>query len=1041
MTVGVKMSQTGKVSKRKWVLWGAVLVLLLVLAGAFMAWHYRYNLLERKVRQIFDQNGFDIELEITSADAHRMNVENIELLSGGKPVFTASHVELEYDYKHALKGEFERVVIEHPTMNITLDESGNISNDWFPKKSGGNDFVFPAKGLNIEDAVINWHAPFGHGKTTVSLDAKSATHWNLIYQSPGTVLSKDEVSLTLDLNGGAEQERQDKVTSFGSIISKALTAPNLQMGHMKTDYHFDFSRKKSGEIGASGWLNFGGVGLETEKYSAKTAILKLDIESTFDPKTNGFKTLLSHWKLQSEDVSVKNPAYRQQIAKRLTSYNALQKAPIAKHFSGILPKKLSGLLASFSARGGGDFFVNKDGYRISFTDGITLKSQGQSIEITSNAPNALLYKAQENTLSVDVNVDWSGANAVRISGLKAQGVSSNGFRLNTVNSLQVQLQSKESWRMQKQGHALRLAPFDIDLNYTQNNGESDIWVSGVLDYDGIVPGGVVKGLRAGGVLTAHTNADAAREFKLGFAPQNTVHMDSFISTSGWQAKDIAFTLPMTKTLIYATGTGREMLADLQSLQAQIISPAQDRHMDITAQNVQVKTQMADFPKVWNLDISGAVLRSNDFPSPGTHIRSRISQLVLEQSANGDLHFTSFNPGTFIETDNIRIAEIDVKMNGTPEKFTANYSAPKVEFKGGNVPILPVTGTATFDNGVLTGDAIANLRNANNNTPIDIAFSSQEGRGRVNIDIQSMDFTPNGLQPQFLVSSLKGKLAEVSGQASAQFELEFGGGGPIRSYGTIGLMGLDMGTLVGPIRGINTQLKFSSLFPLETDGVQNATLAGFDPGFPLDNGRIRFEIISGGVRIDEASWPIENDLANPSDNGLVFIEPMLWRFGNVDNLATVHIDNLELANLFEKLGKDKLMVTGKVTGILPAKINGVDVLVEGGKLEVKEGGIIQFKTDAANAAAQKNEYAGHGLKALENLTYKKMEALIDGPLDGSVQLNVVAEGYNSDVLSGQKFLFDVGVEGELANIARNLSKSFSTSENVKRVLELSSGAPE
>ena len=114
---------------------------------------------------------------------------------------------------------------------------------------------------------------------------------------------------------------------------------------------------------------------------------------------------------------------------------------------------------------------------------------------------------------------------------------------------------------------------------------------------------------------------------------------------------------------------------------------------------------------------------------------------------------------------------------------------------------------------------------------------------------------------------------------------------------------------------------------------------------------------------------------------------------------------------------------------------------GGKLEVKDGGVIRFKTDAASAAAQKNEYAGHGLKALENLTYKKMQALIDGPLNGSVNLNVVAEGYNPDVLNGQKFLFDVGVEGELANIARNLSKSFSSQENIKRVLDLNSGAPE
>ena len=249
--------------------------------GAFTAWHYRYNLLERKVRQVFAQNGFDVELEISSADTHKMIVENIELSSGGKRVLMASRLELEYNYKHALKGEFERVVIERPTVNITLDKSGNIINDWFSKNSSGSGFVFPVKGLSIEDAVINWHAPFGHGKTTASMDANSATHWNLIYESPDTVLFKDGISLTLDLNGGAEQERQGKVTSFGSIISKTLATPNLLMGHMKTDYRFDFNRKKSGEINASGWLNFGGGGFGDGKIYCENDRLETGYRNKF----------------------------------------------------------------------------------------------------------------------------------------------------------------------------------------------------------------------------------------------------------------------------------------------------------------------------------------------------------------------------------------------------------------------------------------------------------------------------------------------------------------------------------------------------------------------------------------------------------------------------------------------------------------------------------------------------------------------------------------------------------------------------------------
>ena len=250
--------------------------------------------------------------------------------------------------------------------------------------------------------------------------------------------------------------------------------------------------------------------------------------------------------------------------------------------------------------------------------------------------------------------------------------------------------------------------------------------------------------------------------------------------------------------------------------------------------------------------------------------------------------------------------------------------------------------------------------------------------------------------------------------------------------------MDVGTLVGPFTGVNSDLSFSSMFPLKSQGVQTATVKGFDPGFPLQDGLIKFEIVENGVRIDEAVWPVSNIDGPP---GKIYVSPLDWHFGDVKNRAVIHIENIGLGTMLEGVGKDKLSATGQVYGELPAVIDGVNVRIDKGVVGVKDGGIIRFKSAGTDAAAAANENAGYAFQALENFQYKQLEALIDGPIDGDMTLKVVFEGYNPDVMNGQQFQFNNVFKGELLNIARNMSGAFSNEENLKRIMEIKEGESE
>ncbi len=1038
------MCKKTKMSRTRKVLWGLLGLLLVGVLVLALAWYNRYSLLETQVQKALDKRGIAAQFNITSADKHHMVIDDITMSAKGADIFSASSLALEYDVKRAFKGEFKRIVVRKPVLNIVLDEHGNIVGDYVPQSSAGAGFTFPVNGIVVEEGLVVWQTAFGHGRTKLSAEIVSAQNWNVVYNSPNTQLSQNGVALALDFAGGVEQSEDNKFTAFGTMFAPNLDTPVLQTGEAKTDYRFDIHRKNADILDVSGWLNIDAQDMDIAQYTANNVKLRLDIKTPFNTMHRNFETFDAGWTLRGDNISVKDTDQRQQLVDKLTARDAMSKAPIAMHFSHILPQELAVLLDAFSAEGKGRFSSNPSGYEVHLTDRFSVKNAHQTVHIPSQENATIRYDKRAQKLHFDANMDWRGAWPLQINNLKLEALSATGFRIDAMQRFSANIITNTAWKLRTNGEDFRLAPMDIDLDYTDIGSVRHVVMSGNLDYDGLVPEGRVQNLRAGGRMKIRMQNN---DFTLGFSSASNVHMDTFISQSGWRADGVDFEMNDTKNLIQSRVNGRELQAVLLGVTAQIISPEQDRHLQMSLDKIQVRSVLTDIPLVWNMNITGADIRSDDFPSPGTHIRAANSQLTVTQSLDGALYFKAKNPDTFIETDNVLVEHIEIDMEGTPEDIYARYNTPRVKFKGGDMPALPFSGTARLLDGVLTGNASANLALADGmavgeNTKADILFRSVDGQGTVEINIPALDFTPRGLQPQYFVPSLRGKIADVSGRVAANLHFSFGGDGPIQSYGTTDLINLNIGTLVGPISGINAKLKFSSIFPLTSDGVQMATVTGFDPGFPLNNGEVRFEMIPDGVRIDEAVWPIANkSAATDNEAGRLFIAPMQWMFGNVENTAIVHIENLDLETLLEDIGKDKLSVTGKISGVLPAKIKGVDVRIAQGKLEVKDGGIIQFKTPETGLAAERNELAGYALKALENLTYQKLEMRINGPLDGSVNLDMVIDGKNAEVLSGQPFLFNVGVEGELGNIVRNLSKSFSTQENIKRIMELHSGESE
>ena len=206
-----------------------------------------------------------------------------------------------------------------------------------------------------------------------------------------------------------------------------------------------------------------------------------------------------------------------------------------------------------------------------------------------------------------------------------------------------------------------------------------------------------------------------------------------------------------------------------------------------------------------------------------------------------MQFYMAAPEADVKTQLVTATGIRVEVAGEPSKYELHYSPGqadegRVKFEGDALPRLPMTGVVNFADGAFIGTATTTLPLADD-APIEIAYRFKDGAGTADVNIPELRFLPKGLQPQYLVSALKGKIADVEGLVEANIKLAFAAGQPLQSSGTAKIIDMNFGTLPGPLTGVNTEMSFSNMFPLQSQGRQTLKVDKFDAGFPLENGVI------------------------------------------------------------------------------------------------------------------------------------------------------------------------------------------------------------
>ena len=1032
--------------------WGlASLLLILIIAAAYM-WHNRYAFLEDTLERVLAEQGLDAELSITNIQKQNALLSDITITSDGHSVFSADTLKIDYDWREALKGRMNRIELSGAVLDITVDEQGKIIDGWMPASNPDSELVLPPQGLHLIDSRVRAKSPYGEVNATGNLTFQSFEDLKADFVIDPSVFSFG----TLEVKGGGEisasiRPGENKVTAMLDFTDMVHPLAKLSYASMKADVILDLVEDQSH---VSGPVRLSFAELKSDTVEAENGELNWDGNFSVLPNSAVIRQADGKWDLNVGRMTYSDKAGRTQLAKRLTLNEALSAAPVATHFADSLTATLKRLLVEADVAAKGEFFRYDDKAEVRLTAPLTAKTKSTQVSI-SPLKDALFYDYNRETelIKLAATVALSGGRAVRLQNMQLEARSENGLAISGVSSFETRAVMADPWQANSEEGNVRLAPLTARTRYVNTPQKREMHVDlSAVDYDGPLPGGYAMGLKTQGAL----KIDLAGEgLSTMFVPSggNSVTLRRFETAAGWTAQDINLDL-VSETPFYVRGADPEtakVSARVETVSTLLTEVETGRQLDIRLGAVDVDMDIRNGIQDWKLGLFDAEIKTDDFGGVGTVVGASEAILLATLNPDADTQIQLTSDAARVRTDQIFTENMKVGLKGTPTAFHLSFGEKDlagmgiVEFSDQALPQLPLRGHLDYSNGQIVGEAITLLPKAED-ADIYITFRLKDGEGTANIEIERLTFTENGFQPQNLIPALQGKIANVVGSVSATIDIAFSPDKPLQSFGRAKLNNIDFGTLPGPFSGVNTEIEFTSIFPLVSSGVQRMTLDSFNPGVDLVDGVIEYELVEGGVNFLSAKWPLAN--------GFISVDPAVWKFDAPENRVVLRIEDVSVGAFLGDAGGGALTVTGDMVGEIPVVVAGVDVRIDEGQLGVENGGVIQYRAQELTSVVdlipekyvtmqdfqqfqefRENEDLGENVgkdlafTALRNFEYKSLSVKLDGPLDGEIEVNSRFIGSNPKILAGTEFDFNVNIIGELVNLIRSL-KPDSSFERIK-----------
>ncbi|MEO7786324.1 MAG: YdbH domain-containing protein [Sphingomicrobium sp.] len=337
--------------------------------------------------------------------------------------------------------------------------------------------------------------------------------------------------------------------------------------------------------------------------------------------------------------------------------------------------------------------------------------------------------------------------------------------------------------------------------------------------------------------------------------------------------------------------------------------------------------------------------------------------------------------------------------------------------------------------VLAGDRITTTGALHNPasgalvTNVSILHQLASGRGHADLDVPGLRFALNGLQPDAITPLTEGVIALVDGTIAGQGRINWNGT-RVTSTGDFSTAGTDLAAPFGPITGLAGTIHFTDLLALETAPGQSVTLATVNPGIPVENGTLRYQLLPGQlVKIERGEWPFMG--------GRLILRETILNLGRpTAKRLTFEVVGLDAHTLVESFGFKEISASGTFDGVLPMIFDESGGRIVGGRLDSRApGGSLSYI--GVVSKANLGLFGGIVFNALRDLRFHSMIVRLDGDLAGEfatrLTVDEVALGNNKTqrivrgLLKKLPFKFNVSIKGPFRALI-GTAKSFTDPRN-------------
>ena len=278
----------------------------------------------------------------------------------------------------------------------------------------------------------------------------------------------------------------------------------------------------------------------------------------------------------------------------------------------------------------------------------------------------------------------------------------------------------------------------------------------------------------------------------------------------------------------------------------------------------------------------------------------------------------------------------------------------------------------------------------------IAHDLGAGAGHADLTVPGIAFGEH-FQPDQLTRLTFGVIANVVGSVSGEGHIRWTPQG-VTSDGVFRTAGTDLAAAFGPVTGVAGEIRFTDLLALESAPGQVATIKTLNPGVPVNDGTIRYQLLPGTrIAVEQGRWPFAG--------GTLTLEPTTLDFGeSQERHMTFRVAGMKADQFLQQFDFKNLNATGVFDGALPMVFDATGGRIEGGHLVVRPGGgTIAY----VGEVTQKDVgfWGNFAFQSLKSLRYRDLDIVMNGPLAGEVITEVRFAGIGQGAGAKRNFLFD------------------------------------